>query len=54
VRQKQLRKALILVRAGLKSMQPMQLHWAPRLAGARTMVVEQVVYFYQILLVQEN
>jgi len=25
-------------RAGLKPMQPMQLHWAPRLLGSRAMV----------------
>jgi len=37
-------------RAGHKPVQTMQLHWAPE----RTMVVEQVVYFCQILLAHEN
>ena len=41
-------------RAGLKPMQPMRLHWAPRLRGPRAMVVGQVVYFCQILLAHGN
>jgi len=34
-----------MVRAGLKPMQPMQLHWAPRVWGPRAMVFGQVVHF---------
>jgi len=41
-------------RAVLKPMQPMQIHWAPRLWGPRAMVVGQVIHFCQILLGQEN
>jgi len=37
-------------RTGLKPMQPMRLHWAPRLWGPRAMVFGQVVHFCQILL----
>jgi len=42
-------------RAGLKLMQPMQMHWAPRLWGPRPSVgpapcVWIVVHFYQIFL----
>jgi len=35
--------------AGLKPMQPMRLHWAPRLRGPHAMMFGQVVYFYQII-----
>jgi len=35
-------------------MQPMQLHWAPRLKGPRSMLFVQIVHFGQILLVFEN
>jgi len=41
-------------RAGLKPMQPMRLHWAPRLREPRAMVFGQVVYFCKIILVHEN
>jgi len=41
-------------RAGLKPMQPMQLHWAPHLWGPRGMVFGQAVHFCQILLELEN
>ena len=44
----------ITCRAGLKLMQPMQLHWAARFRGPRAMVVGQVVLFCQILLELEN
>jgi len=32
----------------------MRLHWAPRFKGPRAMVIEQVVYFYQVILVHDN
>jgi len=48
------RSFILCSRAGLKPMQPMRLHWAPRLRGPRAMVVGQVVYFCQILLAHEN
>jgi len=41
-------------RAGLKPMQPMQLHWAQLLWGPRAMVFRKVVHFCQILLELEN
>jgi len=41
-------------RAGLKPMQPMRLHWAPRPRGPRATVFGRVVYFCQILLAHEN
>jgi len=41
-------------KAGLKPMQPMQLHWAPHLSGARTTLFGQVVHFCQILLALGN
>jgi len=40
-------------RAGIKPMQPMQLHWAPRL-WPRAMVFEKIVHFCQIHLALEN
>jgi len=40
--------------AGLKPMQPMRLHWVPRLRGPRAMVVGQVVYFCLILFAHKN
>jgi len=41
-------------RAGLKPMQPMQLHWAPSIRGSRAMVFGHVVHFRQILLALAN
>jgi len=35
-------------------MQPMQLHWAPRLWGLRAMVFGKVIHFFQILLELEK
>jgi len=46
--------SLSKARAGLRPMHPMQLHWAPPLWGPRAMVVRQVVYFFQIILVLKN
>jgi len=41
-------------RAGLKPMQPMRLHWAPRLRESRAMAFGHFVYFCQILLAHNN
>jgi len=41
-------------RAGLKSMQPMQLHWTPRLWGLRTIVFGKIVNNCQTLLELKN
>jgi len=45
---------IIASRAGLEPMQPMQLHWAPRLWRPPAMVLGQDVHFCQILLALEN
>jgi len=45
---------MVPIRAGLKPMYPMQLHWAPRLWGSRAMVVGQVVHFCQVILALKN
>ena len=50
---------IITGRAGLKPMQPMQLHWAPRLwgpapLGPRAMVAGKIVHFCQTHLALEN
>jgi len=44
----------LLTGASLKPMQPMRLHWAPRLGGPRAMVFGQVVCVCQTLLAHEN
>jgi len=41
-------------RTGLKPMQPMQLHWAPRVWGPRPVVFGHVVHFCQILFALAN
>jgi len=38
-----------MCRVGLKAIQPMQLHWASRLWGARAMVFGKVVNFCQMV-----
>jgi len=42
------------IRAGLKPMQPMQLHWAPRPWGPHAMVFGKIDHFCQIPLSLEN
>jgi len=44
----------LLNKVGPKPMQPMRLHWNPRLWWPRAMVVGQIVYFCQMFLLHEN
>jgi len=44
----------MMTRAGLKPMQPMQLHWASRIWGASAMVFGWIIHFCQIHLALEN
>jgi len=50
----QMSRTRYYLRAGLKPMEPMQLHWAPPLWVPRAMLFVQVVHFCQILLALEN